>query len=344
MKRFLLMFFVVVALWCNAAQTTPQNVRCDAQSPVVVTAPDTVITKTAYTFTLQGITISVSNGSAYPAGHSWNNLDSTYFACLANGSMTISATDTIRGIAINGWVKKNFNASADRGVIDYISDEYEDAFGYPVLTITDIDSTAVTIDCANQLRCFSIAVYFGSNPGSVQGEVMDTVRFTAVQAEALDYSDDTTFSAPGAYSYWLMLQPATVYPTVWLDLYAAQQGDLTGSYATYNFNVGDYTYVQLSADSWNYEYAYYQEFTITRNGNTYHVEGSIIADNDVQYEFVYDGQIALTPDNQEGTAIEMLHTDETQPHAVKRLVNGQLLIEKNGKIYTVSGTEVMNKK
>ena len=39
----------------------------------------------------------------------------------------------------------------------------------------------------------------------------------------------------------------------------------------------------------------------------------------------------------------MLHTDETQPHAVKRLVNGQLLIEKNGKIYTVSGTEVMNK-
>lgn len=74
------------------------------------------------------------------------------------------------------------------------------------------------------------------------------------------------------------------------------------------------------------------------------MEGSIIADNDVQYEFVYDGQIALTPDNQEGTAIETLHTDETQPHAVKRLVNGQLLIEKNGKIYTVSGTEIMNKK
>jgi hypothetical protein len=251
--------------------------------------------------------------------------------------MTISATDTIRGIAINGWVKKNFSASSDRGTINYISDEYEDAFGYPVLTIADIDSTAVTIDCNNQLRCFSIAVYFGSNPGGVQGEVMDTVRFTAVVAEALDYSDDSTFSAPGAYSYWLMLQPAEVYPTVWLDLYAAVQGDLTGVYSLYDYNVGDYTYVQLSADAWDYEYAYDQEFTITRNGNSYHIEGWILADNDVQYEFVYDGPIALTSAGGESTDIQATPADATLPRAEKRIENGRMVIIVNGEKYNALG-------
>lgn len=322
MKRIYFLLSVV----CLALSVQAQEV----EEPVIINAPDTVINKTAYSLTEEGITISVSYGSAYPAGHSYNNLGVTYFACLAGGSMTISAEQDIKGIAINGWVKKNFYATCNKGTIDYLSDDAEDTTGEPVLTISDIDSTSVTISCENQLRCFSVEVYFLENPGETQGEVMDTVRFTAVTAVAQDYSEDTTYSSEGAYSYWLMLAPESGYPQVWLDLYAAVKGDLSGTYSLYDFNVGDYTYVQLSQDELDYEYAYDQEFTITAAKNGYHIEGWIIADNDVQYEFVYDGQV-------EGVAEGMERLEDEQ-NATKILRNGQVIILRGEKKYTILGT------
>lgn len=322
MKRIYFLLSVV----CLALSVQAQEV----EEPVIINAPDTVIDKTAYSLTEEGITISVSYGSAYPAGHSYNNLGVTYFACLAGGSMTISAEQDIKGIAINGWVKKNFYATCNKGTIDYLSDDADDTTGEPVLTISDIDSTSVTISCENQLRCFSVEVYFLENPGETQGEVMDTVRFTAVTAVAQDYSEDTTYSSEGAYSYWLMLAPESGYPQVWLDLYAAVKGDLSGTYSLYDFNVGDYTYVQLSQDELDYEYAYDQEFTITAAENGYHIEGWIIADNDVQYEFVYDGQV-------EGVAEGMERLEDEQ-NATKILRNGQVIILRGEKKYTILGT------
>lgn len=322
MKRIYFLLSVV----CLALSVQAQEV----EEPVIINAPDTVIDKTAYSLTEEGITISVSYGSAYPAGDRYNNLGVTYFACLAGGSMTISAEQDIKGIAINGWVKKNFYATCNKGTIDYLSDDAEDTTGEPVLTISDIDSTSVTISCEKQLRCFSVEVYFLENPGETQGEVMDTVRFTAVTAVAQDYSEDTTYSSEGAYSYWLMLAPESGYPQVWLDLYAAVKGDLSGTYSLYDFNVGDYTYVQLSQDELDYEYAYDQEFTITATENGYHIEGWIIADNDVQYEFVYDGQV-------EGVAEGMERLEDEQ-NATKMLRNGQVIILRGEKKYTTLGT------
>ena len=281
--------FTILAVLCMAGQGVQAK-----ETPRLIEAPDTVINKVAYTLQSQGVTISVSYGSAYPGTHQWNNLGTTYFAVLAGGSMTISCADTIKGIAINGWVKKNFSADSDYGTIDYLSDEYDDSTGEPVLTVTDIDNDSVTISCDNQLRCFSIEVYFSENPGEISGEVTDTVRFTAVTVEAADYSEDTTFSSPGHYSYWLSLAPAEGYPIVWLDMYAAVKGDLSGEYSLYDLNVGDYTYVQLSADELDYEYAYDQQFTISKTATGYHIEVWIIAENEVQYEFTYDGPITLS--------------------------------------------------
>ena len=322
MKRL----YILIAAVCLALGVQAQ----EAEEPISITAPDTVINKTAYSFTEQGITISVSYGSAYPAEHEYNNLDSTYFACLAGGSMTISAEQTIQGIAINGWVKKNFSASCDNGTIDYLSDDAEDTMGEPVLTISDIESQAVTITCENQLRCFSVEVYFFENPGSTQGEIMDTVRFIATIATAQDYSEDTLYSSEGRYSYWLMLAPEAGYPQIWLDMYAAVKGDLSGTYSLYDFNVGEYTYIQLSENELDYEYAYDQEFTIARTENGYHIEGWIIADNDVQYEFVYDGLVSGIAEG-----LEVLQPSETRP---KILRDGQVLIFRDGKWWTVNGT------
>ena len=92
-------FFWVIAMIAFMVPEMAQEIA--AEEPVIITAPDTTIDKTAYTLSDQGITIAVSYGSAYPADHAYNNIDVTYFGVLANGSMTISAGENIRGIAVN---------------------------------------------------------------------------------------------------------------------------------------------------------------------------------------------------------------------------------------------------
>ena len=336
-------FFWVIAMIAFMVPEMAQEIAAEepvmaqeiaAEEPVIITAPDTTIDKTAYTLSDQGITIAVSYGSAYPADHAYNNIDVTYFGVLANGSMTISAGENIRGIAVNGWAKQNFSASCDYGNIDYISDDAADAVGEPVLTISDINHTSVTISCDKQLRCFSIEVYFSENPDAPQEEATDTVRLEMVRAVAQDYSEDTTYSSEGAYSYWLMLAPEAGYPEVWLDLYAAVKGDLSGEYSLYNYNVGDYTYVQLSASSLDYEYAYDQEFTITKSDSNYRIEGYVIAKNDVQYEFVFEGPVSFVKEGDD-EGVENVEPDSLR--SVKILQDGQLLILRNGRRYTVFG-------
>ena len=326
MKKIILFLLVVFAAVNVLAE--------EAEDPIIITAPDTTIVKQSFTIETQGITISTTNGSIYPAEHSFNNFGRDCIICYAGASISFSASQDIKGLAINGNTKKNFSATCDHGTIDYLSDAYEDAEGEPVLTISDIDAQSVTIACVNQLRCFSIEVYFTQNPGGTQGEVMDTVRFTAVRAEAADYSDNEEYSTEGHYSYWLSLTPEAGYPQVWLDMYAAVKGDLSGEYSLYNYNVGDYTYVQLSESELDYEYAYDQEFTITKNGDNYHVEGYIIADNDVQYEFVFDGPIAIVG----AEAIDNITSPETNSQKILR--DGQLIIRRGNNEYTAQGAQL----
>ena len=326
-------FITCLAALCLAVGMMAQ----EAEEPVIITPPDTFLYKTNFTLEDQGITIALTNGSVYPAEHSYNNFGIDCIICYAGASITFSAEQNIKGLAINGNTKKNFSATCNNGTIDYLSDDAEDSTGEPVLTVSDIDATSVTISCDNQLRCFSIEVYFLENPEGTQGEVMDTVRFTAVTAEAADYSNDPTYSSEGYYSYWLNLAPAEGYPQVWLDMYAAVQGDLSGEYSLYNYNVGEYTYVQLSADELDYEYAYDQAFTITHIDNGYHVEGYIIADNDIQYEFVYDGPITLT-EVVEGVENVESQTPDNQSEKVLR--DGQVLIHANGEWHTISGVKM----
>ena len=326
MKKILPLFFLCVALHAFAQEI---------DDPIIITAPDTTIDKTAYTLTDQGITISVSYGSAYPAEHQYNNIGVTYFACLVPSTMTITAPQAFKGIAINGWVKKNFSATSNKGTIEYIEDDEDDATGKPVLVITDIDSTSVTISCDKQLRCFSLEVYFNENPEPVLEPEPDTVRFTAVTAIAADYSNDTLYSYEGHYSYWLELAPADEYPAVYLALYSAVKGDLSGEYSPYNFNVDDWTYVQISEDEMDYEYAYDQEFTITKNGNDYHVEGWILCENEVVYQFTYDGPITIQADGDE-EGIDTLSGDGAK--VTKELRDGHLVITRGEKQYTIVGT------
>ena len=92
--------------------------------------------------------------------------------------------------------------------------------------------------------------------------------------------------------------------------------------------------MQLGASSLDYEYAYDQEFTITKSGSNYRIEGYVIAENDVQYEFVFEGPVSFVKKGDE-EGVENAEHDSLR--SVKILQDGQLLILRNGRRYTVFG-------
>ena len=164
MKRIILSLAAACLVCCTWAHSmTPRDI---SEDPVVIMAPDTFINKAPISFTDQGVAINVSSCSAYNAQHSYNNLGITYFACLANATMTISAQTPIQGIAVNGWVRKNFSASCDYGTIDYLSDSYDDTTGEPVLTIS------ARFPPHHPLSPSNLAVQFGRCPSN------QALRFT----------------------------------------------------------------------------------------------------------------------------------------------------------------------
>ena len=79
------------------------------------------------------------------------------------------ASQPIKGLAIDGLVKKEFSATCDFGTIEYRSEDYE-VEDYPVLVVTDADATSITLTCPKQIRCYEVRVYFLSNPASTEEE------------------------------------------------------------------------------------------------------------------------------------------------------------------------------
>lgn len=326
--------FAIFAAVCFAANMTAAL----QEEPVVVSVPDTTIIKTAYSFTLEGITVSATQGSVYPANHSYNNYQTDLFSCLANSSITFSATQTIKGIAIDGVIKKEFDASVDHGDISYVDASEYEMQGSPVVVVRDIDATSVTISCVKQLCCFSVKVYFSENPEAIEEVLPDTVHITATTAVADDYSDDPAYSSEGSYSYWLKLAPADNYPEVWLDLYTAEKGEFAGEYSLYNSNLGFETYVWFSDGDTDGVTAYDGEISITKNESGYHIEGWVLCygkedfDPDMVYDFVYDGAILIKGINEEGVD-EVYDTSKV----IKIIRDGQLIIVRDGKEYNAQG-------
>ncbi|GEM_PF-7123922 len=82
----------------------------------------------------------------------------------AGASLTITASQPIKAVKINGVTKKGFSATASDGEITYLSDSEADATGAPVLLVKNINAESVTISCEKQLQMQAIYVYFAQNP------------------------------------------------------------------------------------------------------------------------------------------------------------------------------------
>lgn len=94
----------------------------------------------------------------------------------ANGLLTITATQPIKAIKVDGWVRKSFSATADVGDLEYMIDDEDDAYGEPVLMIKNINNTTVNLHCNNQLQMQQLYIYFKDNPDDIIGyEIPDEI-------------------------------------------------------------------------------------------------------------------------------------------------------------------------
>lgn len=135
----------------------------DYAEPAIVNVPDTQFFKKEYAFISDNIYVHCGQGSIIKA------TDSTeaYFNCNAGYSITFTASQAIKGIAIDGFVRKGFSASCDPGEISFLTDEDFDMEGRPAVVIRDIDSRTVTLSCPKQFRCYQLRVYFQENPAAI---------------------------------------------------------------------------------------------------------------------------------------------------------------------------------
>lgn len=144
--------------------------------PTIIHVKDTTVEKNEYAFIDNNLLVHCDLGSIIKAEEDSNPDDEeddshpAYFNCNAGYTLTFTATKAIKGIEIDGYVRKAFSASCDHGEMEYLSDEDFELEDWPVCVIRNINATSVTLDCPKQIRCYEVRVYFESNPEPLDGD------------------------------------------------------------------------------------------------------------------------------------------------------------------------------
>ncbi len=291
--RFLSFIAALLSLSAYAADFTP-GAPLDPDfvysEPTVVNAPDTSFYKNAYSFVESNIRVTCTQGS----------ITGGYFNCNVGNSMTFEATFPMKGLEIKGFVRKNFGAQVDHGTIAYCED-IVDVEHDPVIVITDIDNTSVTISNLDaQFRCYSVRVYFDENPTSTpcggedpgEGEVFFLTFNTADAVYESDISEEE-----GKPNYTIFLYNEGEIPYLVLDLYPDAQGDLVGLYSMDDESLGAYTWYQYGEDKWNdFCWATEGDMVINKEGEVYSINGYITGDNNNTYNFTFSGAMPFYTD------------------------------------------------
>ena len=271
--------------------------------PTAVITPDTNFFKKEYIFVSSNIRVHCTQGSIL------SNDTAYYFNCNAGQTISFEAAKPIKGLVINGAVRKLFQATSDQGSMAYIS---PDAF-YPedyqecesAVIITDIDAKKVTISCEKQLRCYSVYFYFDANPtqeiwdcdgGTSGGE---TVFLNFDTADAVYESEISADEGKTNYTIYLYNQASPDFPYLTLDLYPAAQGDLVGMYNMEDGSLGETTWYQYGESA--YDRAWMEtegQLVINKEGEVYSISGYITCDDNNTYNFTYNGVMPFYEDTE----------------------------------------------
>lgn len=308
------------------------------QAQVTILPPAQTVSKTAYEFEQDGITVSCTQGAIYPATHEWNTSGVDYFGCNAGQTITFSAETPIKGLVVNGWVKKSFSATTTSGEIEYLSPDLDDQAGNPVIVIRNIDAQSVSISCEKQLRCYSVVVYFDENPTE---SIADATPPAEGEVFFLNYNTsnavyDSSYTTPARpYNYYLYLWNAendAAY--LGLDIYTAEKDNFEGMYSMDDGTMTEYSFYQFGEAYEEYSMAVEGAMVINAVDDGYSISGYITCDNGNTYNFSFEGAVMLD-DEEEG--VEIVESQKSKEESRKTMRNGIWIIERDGKKFTVTG-------
>lgn len=339
----------------SATDTTATTITLDPAyryaEPTEVGAPESDVSKQAYEFVENNIKVSCTTGAVMEID------GQRFFSCYAGYAITFTATQPIKALVVNGMIKKDFSATTSAGTIDYADASDEDTEGDPVLMVTDVNNTGVTLSCDKQIRFYSIDFYFESNPDIEIGgggeysyewepTEVSTLNFTMTNFSALDMTDNLGYKAV----YIKMENEEACLATVAFVDYDEACGIAPGTYPVdFSYEEGsveasvggdeylDYeTYLQtnyqiIGEEEWYDPYYIVSgsltvtktatNFTCTLNGLSYY--GSTI-------NVTYSGPLMMTD----------VESVVNPADLNKRLVNGQLIITRGEQRYSVLGNRV----
>lgn len=274
----------------NYIDTTALDPDFAYSEPTAIIVPDWNFFKQEYAFVQSNIRVSCTQGTIL------NNDTAVYFNCNAGYQLTFEAAKPIKGLIINGYVRKLFTASVDNGDIEYCSPEEDDLEGDPVVIISDVDATTVTISCDKQLRCYSVHVYFDENPtaeldcGGNTGSG-DIFFLTFDVADVVYESEITELYNELNYTVFLYNTAEPEYPYVAIDLYPAAN-DIVGTYNSDDESLGEYSWYQFGPDDWvDCTWMTEGQAAITKSGEIYTISGYLTGDDTNTYNFTFTGEV-----------------------------------------------------
>lgn len=305
----------------------PSILDPDYEYPAVtlVGVPSQTVQGDSYSFVDNNIQVSCTKGA----------ITSDYFSAHAGYAMTFTATQPIKGIVIDGFVKKDFTATVSDGTISYLTPG-EDKSADPVLVIKDANSKSITISCVKQLRCYTVEVYFEYNPdATVSGgsdQPSQEVDLVFDYADCVYESEYSEMIDETNYSIFLYSKdaPESYFS---LDLYPAAKGDVTGTYSWYDYTLGDFTYYCWGPYDDDLAWAVDGEVTITKNGGEYVIQGTIPSDNNTVYNISFAGEMPFYTDDE-------YYGGGGDSSIVKEILDESAQPEDEAQMYDITGRKV----
>lgn len=302
----------------------------------------------SYSFTESGIQVSCNMGAIVRG----SSTSADYFGCNAGNSITFTASQPIKGIVVDGYVKKGYTATVSSGTVVYADASEDLVEANPVLIVTDINSTSVTLNNVKQIRFYNVEFYFAANPDAEIGgddgdlysyeyEPTTVSNFDLVmdELEVVDMTDNLGYKA--VYMSFAN-DEAQLDLTAFVD-YDATTGIVPGTYpidftyaeGTVEASVGgddylDYgTYLMTNFEEyegdWYYDPYYIVSGTLTVTTESVTLTGLSYYGSTIRMTYYFD-----TTGLREATQVE-------KDKAVKYLRNGRIVIRKGGREYGVMG-------
>lgn len=155
--------------------------------PTAVSPKDTTVLKKEYAFIDNNILVHCTQGSILKENKTEGSEYPAYFNVNENQQLTFTATQAIQKIEIDGYLRKAFTATCDKGNMSTkASEDFEVELDNAVV-ITGIKANSVTLTCAKQLRCFEVRVYFKEGETGLDNVQGDNGQWTKVMKDGILY-------------------------------------------------------------------------------------------------------------------------------------------------------------